>query len=158
LRLSLRPVVDAFAPVAARAHRAEADGKPVERAFAQQRAHLVGAHDIEHQAAADMEPARILADRVPHADRFERGMLVEHADLRGRAAAQRRGEGAAGDDVAGAVGHAEEGCITFEFVGGESGKARRHIAPRQRPADSADDGHWGCLSSPVYGGGAERTK
>ncbi len=88
--------------------------KPVERAGAHQRVHLARAFDLRHQAARRVEPARVLFQCAPHADRLVGVVLEQHLDAGGPALAQAFGEGAGQHDVAAHVLFVKEAGVAFE--------------------------------------------
>jgi hypothetical protein len=124
-----------------RALRAKADGEAVERAVAKQRGDVAGAFDIGGEVAADVEAAGILADRVPHADRLVREVLIEHAHGVRRTFAQTGGEGAFCDDIAGGVGHVPQRGVTGELIRCELGEPGARVHLREAAPHVLDLGH-----------------
>src|SRR6185437_10449376 len=128
--------------VAPRASGAKTDGQSVERAFIEERENFAAAFDAGDDAAFHIKPALVLAQFFPDADGFVREMLVEHPHAGEPFAPERLREGAGGDDIAPAVGHAEERGVTFELVAVERGDQRRRADMREAsPRVLHFDGH-----------------
>jgi hypothetical protein len=83
--------------------------------------------DVRDQPAARVEPARVLAQLQPHADRLGRVVLEQHRDAADAARRQRRREGARHDHVACLVDLAEQaGIALHRAVGLDEGARGKH--------------------------------
>lgn len=134
------------AVAAAGADGAKADGQSVERAGGDEFAHVARLLDFEREAAADIEAPGVLADLFPDADRLVRVVLIEQPHAVGRAAAKRALKRPGDDNVARAVGDAEQRGVTLEAVGTECGQAHRRVRSREAGPHVLNDGHV-CVAS-----------
>jgi hypothetical protein len=95
---------------------AEADRQPVDGALAHQRVDLPRPCDGEIELSAHPQPAGVLGDGKPAADRLGRIVLPEHPHATDAAAREAVGEGARQDHVLAEVGDAEEARIALEHA------------------------------------------